>query len=73
MDSLSREPIIYSRVITIAASRNAADTRRILEGTRINKQSLKQLDAGVTVDDYRRLLHNAKAVPAVRPFCWRLA
>ncbi len=62
MDFQPREPIIYSRVITVAASRNASDTRRILEGTSINKQSLKQLDAGVSVDDYRRLLHNAKAV-----------
>lgn len=62
MDLQPRDPIIYSRAITVAASRNASDTRRILEGTSINKQSLKQLDAGVSVDDYRCLLHNAKAV-----------
>ncbi len=62
MESHPLIPIIYCRVIIAAASRNAVDTRRMLEGCRINRQTLKQLDAGVTLDDYRLLLRNARAV-----------
>ena len=55
-------PIIYARVIIAAANQSAADTKRLMAGTRINNHTLKEHSAGVTVDDYRRLLHNVKTV-----------
>ncbi len=55
-------PIIYCRVIMATASQSQGDTQRLLAGTNINNQSLKQLDAAITVSDYRQLLENAQLV-----------
>ena len=62
MASEQHIPIIYCRVIIATASSSHSDTQRMLAHTNINKQSLKQLDAGVSVSDYRQLLENAQVV-----------
>ncbi len=62
MTSESRIPLIYSRVIVAAASRTPSDSKRLLQGTSINARKVGSLEAGVTLQDYRRLLRNAVEV-----------
>ncbi|MAZ89581.1 MAG: hypothetical protein CL693_18260 [Cellvibrionaceae bacterium] len=45
-----------------AASRSMADAKRMVAGTDINKQTLGKLESGVTMEDYRCLLKNAKVI-----------
>lgn len=56
----ARVPIIYCRVIMAAASKDGVDHKRLLAGTTINRESLKHLEGGITLRDYRQLLRNAK-------------
>ena len=48
-------PVIYFRLIIAAASRNPQDPARLMEG-------VSPLEGGVTVEDYRQLIRNARRV-----------
>lgn len=52
-------PIIYCRIILASVCRSGTDTKALLDGTGVTLEGLKQIDAGMSTEGYRRLIRNA--------------